>query len=45
MNFLLSYIINMIITAIGRSLDLLSTYRVTPSLKLETNRLVARKLG
>ncbi|TFF86978.1 MAG: hypothetical protein EU551_00210 [Promethearchaeota archaeon] len=40
----LSFLFNMLLTALGRSLDLLSTYRVTPKLKLETNRLVS-KLG
>ncbi|MHA1695577.1 MAG: hypothetical protein ACTSWG_13655 [Candidatus Helarchaeota archaeon] len=38
------FVINISLTALGRLLDLLSTYRVTPNFKLETNRLVS-KLG
>lgn len=38
----LYYFLNGAITAFGRSLDLLSTYYITPNLKLETNRLVGR---
>lgn len=36
------YLFNMGITALGRSLDLLSTYYITPNLKLETNKIVGR---
>ncbi|MHA1248834.1 MAG: hypothetical protein ACTSRP_02465 [Candidatus Helarchaeota archaeon] len=36
------FMLNMLITALGRALDLLSTYRVTPKFKLETNRLMSR---
>ncbi|TFG05328.1 MAG: hypothetical protein EU536_02400 [Promethearchaeota archaeon] len=36
------YFLNIGITALGRALDLLSTYYITPSLKLETNRLVSK---
>ncbi|NVM55119.1 MAG: hypothetical protein HWN66_15545 [Candidatus Helarchaeota archaeon] len=38
----LYYFFNIAITALGRVLDLLSTYYITPNLKLETNRLVGR---
>jgi hypothetical protein len=34
------FLINIAITILGRSLDLLSTYYITPNLALETNRLV-----
>ncbi|MFX1294366.1 MAG: hypothetical protein ACFFD2_05870 [Promethearchaeota archaeon] len=36
------YFINIIITTLGRMLDLLSTYYITPNLELETNRLINR---
>ncbi len=36
------FFFNGAITAGGRALDLLSTYYITPNLKLETNRLVKR---
>ena len=38
------FIINMIITIIGRMLDILSTRYVTKELKLETNK-IARRIG
>ena len=38
------FLVNGIITTIGRTLDILSTRYVTKELKLETNRL-ARKIG
>ncbi|MFX0138726.1 MAG: hypothetical protein ACFFDN_34115 [Candidatus Hodarchaeota archaeon] len=41
---LIQYIINCLIISFGRFLDILSTYRVTPKLELETNYLI-RKLG
>lgn len=36
------YLFNIGITALGRALDLLSTYYITPNLELETNKLVGR---
>ncbi|MHA1264274.1 MAG: hypothetical protein ACTSRS_03485 [Candidatus Helarchaeota archaeon] len=39
---ILDYLLNLGITALGRSLDILSTYYITPNLKLETNRLISR---
>ncbi|MHA1271141.1 MAG: hypothetical protein ACTSPY_15210 [Candidatus Helarchaeota archaeon] len=38
------FLINLFLSVLGRSLDLLSTYRVTPKFKLETNTLIL-KLG
>jgi hypothetical protein len=38
----LYYLINAGITAVGRALDLLSTYYITPNLELETNTLISR---
>ncbi len=38
----LYYLINAGITALGRALDLLSTYYITPNLELETNTLISR---
>ncbi len=36
------YLFNLGITALGRALDLISTYYITPNLKLETNKIVGR---
>ncbi|MHA1131761.1 MAG: hypothetical protein ACTSQI_00140 [Candidatus Helarchaeota archaeon] len=41
---ILFYGINAGITALGRALDLLSTYYITPNLEMETNTLI-KKLG